>query len=217
MCNKQTSGLRRYRCKKRGTLAEAIVFQTTQLRPISTASHPMPLSRSNTRGQAFSQILDGSNVFPKVARVITSAANGHKRRRQSIKELEQSLARRRSTSPRQVSIAGRVTDMQEDHHILLTVRVALFERLPRRQYPASGSLDRRARTKSNSLERALFTRLADFVLFPPAMPNDVTPPLAHGTATQTLDTQLTTQLKTARILGRSLSLSANSKPIAKAG
>ena len=119
----------------------------------------------------------------EVARTITSAgdlATGAVAK--SLKDLEQS-SRSAIDQSRQVSIAA-VTEMQETSKILRTDTVALFERLREGNILLQEVLTG-AHDNLNSLERALVTRVADFV----SAMNDVTS--RNGVATQTLEDQLT--------------------------
>jgi hypothetical protein len=118
-----------------------------------------------------------------IARSITSAgdlATGAVAK--SLKDLEQS-SRSAIDQSRQVSIAA-VTEMQETSKILRTDTVALFERLREGNILLQEVLTG-AHDNLNSLERALVTRVADFV----SAMNDVT--ARNGVATQTLEDQLT--------------------------
>ena len=138
------------------------------------------LKSIETRGQTFSQsvLSNGSDV----ARTITSAgelATGAVGK--SLKELEQA-SRAAIDQSRQVSIAA-VTEMQETSKILRTDTVALFERLREGNILLQEVLTG-AHDNLNSLERALVTRVADFV----SAMNDVTS--RNGVATQTLEDQL---------------------------
>ena len=117
-----------------------------------------------------------------VARTITSAgelATGAISK--SLKDLEQS-SKTAIEQSRQVSIQA-VTEMQETSKILRTDTVALFERLREGNILLQEVLTG-AHDNLNSLERALVTRVADFV----SAMNDVT--TRNGTATQTLEDQL---------------------------
>src|SRR5260221_901999 len=117
-----------------------------------------------------------------VARSITSAgdlATGVVSK--SLKDLEQS-SRAAIDQSRQVSIAA-VTEMQETSKILRTDTVALFERLREGNILLQEVLTG-AHDNLNSLERALVTRVADFV----SAMNDVTS--RNGVASQTLENQL---------------------------
>ena len=119
-------------------------------------------------------------------RMATGAVN------KSIKDLELS-SRAAIDQSRQVSIAA-VTEMQETSKILRTDTVALFERLREGNILLQEVLTG-AHDNLNSLERALVTRVADFV----SAMNDVTS--RNGAATQTLEDQLTVfNSKTARAL-----------------
>ena len=176
---------------KRGTLVEAIGARTSQLTFDIDRVTTDALKSIETRGQAFSQSLmtNGSDV----ARTITSAgevATGAVNK--SIKDLELS-SRAAIDQSRQVSIAA-VTEMQETSKILRTDTVALFERLREGNILLQEVLTG-AHDNLNSLERALVTRVADFV----SAMNDVTS--RNGAATQTLEDQLTVfNHKTARAL-----------------
>ncbi len=100
----------------------------------------------------------------------------------SLKDLEQA-SRSAIDQSRQVSIAA-VTEMQETSKILRTDTVALFERLREGNILLQEVLTG-AHDNLNSLERALVTRVADFV----SAMNDVT--ARNGVATQNLEDQLT--------------------------
>jgi hypothetical protein len=138
------------------------------------------LKSIETRGQAFSQSM--STHGTEVARNITSAgdlATGAVAK--SLKDLEQA-SRAAIDQSRQVSIAA-VTEMQETSKMLRTDTVALFERLREGNILLQEVLTG-AHDNLNSLERALVTRVADFV----SAMNDVTS--QNGTATQALEDQL---------------------------
>ncbi|HEY5215890.1 MAG TPA: negative regulator of septation ring formation, partial [Pseudolabrys sp.] len=165
---------------KRGSLVEAIGVKTNQLTVDIDRVTSDALKSIETRGQAFSQsvLSNGSDV----ARTITSAgelATGAVSK--SLKELEQS-SRAAIDQSRQVSIAA-VTEMQETSKILRTDTVALFERLREGNILLQEVLTG-AHDNLNSLERALVTRVADFV----SAMNDVTS--RNGVATQALEDQL---------------------------
>ena len=165
---------------KRGTLVEAIGARTNQLTVDIDRVTVDALKSIETRGQTFSQSMlsHGSDV----ARTITSAgelATGAVNK--SLKELEQS-SRTAIDQSRQVSVAA-VTEMQETSKILRTDTVALFERLREGNILLQEVLTG-AHDNLNSLERALVTRVADFV----SAMNDVTS--RNGVATQTLEDQL---------------------------
>ena len=165
---------------KRGTLVDAIGGKTSQLTVDIDRVTSDALKAIETRGQAFSQSMmtNGSDV----ARTITSAgelATGAVNK--SLKDLEQS-SRAAIDQSRQVSIAA-VTEMQETSKILRTDTVALFERLREGNILLQEVLTG-AHDNLNSLERALVTRVADFV----SAMNDVTS--RNGIATQTLEDQL---------------------------
>src|SRR6202040_3215967 len=130
--------------------------------------------------QAFSQSMSTNGA--DVARSITSAgdlATGAVSK--SLKDLDQA-SRAAIDQSRQVSIAA-VTEMQETSKILRTDTVALFERLREGNILLQEVLTG-AHDNLNSLERALVTRVADFV----SAMNDVTS--RNGVATQTLENQL---------------------------
>ncbi len=117
-----------------------------------------------------------------VARTITSAGElATSAVSKSLKDLEQS-SRAAIDQSRQVSITA-VTEMQETSKILRTDTVALFERLREGNILLQEVLTG-AHDNLNSLERALVTRVADFV----SAMNDVTS--RNGIATQTLEDQL---------------------------
>jgi hypothetical protein len=176
---------------KRGSLVEAIGSKANQLTADIDRVTSDALKSIDTRGQAFSQSLATSGS--DVARTITSAgelATGAVNR--SLKDLEQS-SRAAIDQSRQVSVAA-VTEMQETSKILRTDTVALFERLREGNILLQEVLTG-AHDNLNSLERALVTRVADFV----SAMNDVTS--RNGTATQTLEDQLTVfNAKTSRAL-----------------
>jgi len=133
-----------------------------------------------TRGQGFSQAMLGNST--EVARNITSAGElATSTINKSLKDLEMS-SRNAIDQSRQVSIAA-VTEMQETSKILRTDTVALFERLREGNILLQEVLTG-AHDNLNSLERALVTRVADFV----SAMNDVT--TRNGAATQTLEDQL---------------------------
>jgi hypothetical protein len=117
-----------------------------------------------------------------VARTITSAGElATSAVNKSLKDLELS-SRAAIDQSRQVSITA-VTEMQETSKILRTDTVALFERLREGNILLQEVLTG-AHDNLNSLERALVTRVADFV----SAMNDVT--ARNGVATQTLEDQL---------------------------
>jgi chaperonin cofactor prefoldin len=165
---------------KRGALVEAIGSKTAELTADIDRVTSDALNSIETRGQTFSQSMaaNGSDV----ARSITSAgelASGAVSK--SLKELEQA-SRAAIDQSRQVSVAA-VTEMQETSKILRTDTVALFERLREGNILLQEVLTG-AHDNLNSLERALVTRVADFV----SAMNDVTS--RNGIATQTLEDQL---------------------------
>jgi hypothetical protein len=165
---------------KRGSLVDAIGTKTSQLAIEIERVTADALKSIETRGQAFGSALvsNGSDV----ARTITSAgelATGAITK--SLKELEQS-SRSAIEQSRQVSIAA-VTEMQETSKILRTDTVALFERLREGNILLQEVLTG-AHDNLNSLERALVTRVADFV----SAMNDVTS--RNGAAAHTLEDQL---------------------------
>ena len=177
----QTDRLAQIVDSRRGSLVEALSAKTTQLTTDIDRVTADSLKAIETRGQAFSQSMatNGSEV----ARTITSAgdlATGAVAK--SLKDLEQS-SRSAIDQSRQVSIAA-VTEMQETSKILRTDTVALFERLREGNILLQEVLTG-AHDNLNSLERALVTRVADFV----SAMNDVTS--RNGVATQTLEDQLT--------------------------
>jgi hypothetical protein len=184
---------------KRGSLVEAIGGKTTQLTSEIDRVTSDALKAIEIRGSAFSKSVttNGSDV----ARTITSAgevATGAINK--SLKDLEQS-SRSAIEQSRQVSIAA-VTEMQETSKILRTDTVALFERLREGNILLQEVLTG-AHDNLNSLERALVTRVADFV----SAINDVSS--RNGLATQTLEDQLTVfNAKTSKALDDLGSLSS---------
>ncbi|HEY6600885.1 MAG TPA: negative regulator of septation ring formation, partial [Xanthobacteraceae bacterium] len=177
----QTDRLAQIVDSRRGSLVEALSTRTTQLTTDIDRVTADALKSIETRGQAFSQSM--STHGSEVARTITSAgdlATGAVAK--SLKDLEQS-SRSAIDQSRQVSIAA-VTEMQETSKILRTDTVALFERLREGNILLQEVLTG-AHDNLNSLERALVTRVADFV----SAMNDVT--ARNGIATQTLEDQLT--------------------------
>jgi hypothetical protein len=176
----QTDRLGQIIDNKRGTLIEAIGVKTNQLTIDIDRVTSDALNLIDNKAQNFSQSLltNGTDV----ARTITSAgelATGAVSR--SLKELEQA-SRVAIEQSRQVSTAA-VTEMQETSKILRTDTVALFERLREGNILLQEVLTG-AHDNLNSLERALVTRVADFV----SAMNDVT--TRNGAATQTLEDQL---------------------------
>ena len=187
----QTDRLAQIVDSRRGSLVEALTAKTTQLTTDIDRVTADTLKSIETRGQAFSQSM--TTHGSEVARTITSAgdlATGAVAK--SLKDLEQS-SRSAIDQSRQVSIAA-VTEMQETSKILRTDTVALFERLREGNILLQEVLTG-AHDNLNSLERALVTRVADFV----SAMNDVTS--RNGVATQTLEDQLTVfNTKTAKAL-----------------
>jgi hypothetical protein len=165
---------------KRGSLVEAIGAKTNQLAADIDRVTSEALKSIETRGHTFSQSMLGNGT--EVARTITSAGElATSAVSKSLKELEQS-SRAAIDQSRQVSIAA-VTEMQETSKILRTDTVALFERLREGNILLQEVLTG-AHDNLNSLERALVTRVADFV----SAMNDVTS--RNGAATRTLEDQL---------------------------
>ena len=192
---------------KRGTLVEALGARTNQLTVDIDRVTADALKSIENRGQAFSQSLVTNGT--DVARTITNAgdlATGAITK--SLKDLEQA-SRAAIDQSRQVSIAA-VTEMQETSKILRTDTVALFERLREGNILLQEVLTG-AHDNLNSLERALVTRVADFV----SAMNDVTS--RNGVATQTLDDQLSVfNSKTSKALQDLGSLSAQFETHGKA-
>ena len=187
----QTDRLAQIVDSRRGSLVEALSTRTTQLTTDIDRVTADALKSIETRGLAFSQSM--STHGSEVARTITTAgdlATGAVAK--SLKDLEQA-SRSAIDQSRQVSIAA-VTEMQETSKILRTDTVALFERLREGNILLQEVLTG-AHDNLNSLERALVTRVADFV----SAMNDVT--ARNGVATQTLEDQLTVfNSKTAKAL-----------------
>ncbi len=166
---------------KRGSLVEALGNKTNQLNTDIDRITADALKSIEVRGNTFSQsiVANGSDVARTITNsgeLATSAIN------KSLKDLEQA-SRSAIEQSRQVSVAA-VTEMQETSKILRTDTVALFERLREGNILLQEVLTG-AHDNLNSLERALVTRVADFV----STMNDVTS--RNGLATQTLDDQLT--------------------------
>ena len=176
----QTDRLSQTIDSKRGALVEAIGAKTSLLTSEVDRVTAEALRSIETRGQGFSQAMLGNST--EVARNITSAGElAASTVNKSLKDLE--LASRNAIDQsRQVSIAA-VTEMQETSKILRTDTVALFERLREGNILLQEVLTG-AHDNLNSLERALVTRVADFV----SAMNDVT--TRNGAATQTLEDQL---------------------------
>jgi hypothetical protein len=165
---------------KRGLLVEALGSKASELTADIDRVTVEAVKSIDSRGQAFASSLMGSGS--DVARTITSASElATDAVNKSLRDLEQST-RTAIDQSRQVSIAA-VTEMQETSKILRTDTVALFERLREGNILLQEVLTG-AHDNLNSLERALVTRVADFVT---AM-NDVTS--RNGAATQTLGDQL---------------------------
>ena len=166
---------------KRGSLVEALGNKTNILTVEIDRVTGEALNAIESRGQAFSKSV--STNGNDVARTIISAgeqASGAINK--SLKDLE-TTSRSAIDQSRQVSIAA-VTEMQETSKILRTDTVALFERLREGNILLQEVLTG-AHDNLNSLERALVTRVADFV----STMHDVTG--RNGLATQTLEDQLT--------------------------
>jgi hypothetical protein len=165
---------------KRGQLVEALGSKTNQLTIEVDRVTSDALKTIEVRGQAFARAVIGNGS--DVARTITSAGElATTAIGKSLQDLE--LASRAAIEQsRQVSVAA-VTEMQETSKILRTDTVALFERLREGNILLQEVLTG-AHDNLNSLERALVTRVADFV----SAMNDVTS--RNGTASQTLEDQL---------------------------
>ena len=176
----QTDRLSQAIDSKRGALVEAIGAKTSLLTSEVDRVTAEALRSIETRGKGFSQAMLGNST--EVARNITSAGElATSTINKSLKDLELS-SRNAIDQSRQVSIAA-VTEMQETSKILRTDTVALFERLREGNILLQEVLTG-AHDNLNSLERALVTRVADFV----SAMNDVT--TRNGAATQTLEDQL---------------------------
>ncbi len=176
----QTERLSQVIDAKRGTLVEAIGTKTSLLTSEVDRVTTEALRSIETRAQGFSKTMLGNST--EVARTITSAGElATSTVNKSLKDLETS-SRNAIDQSRQVSVAA-VTEMQETSKILRTDTVALFERLREGNILLQEVLTG-AHDNLNSLERALVTRVADFV----SAMNDVT--TRNGAATQTLEDQL---------------------------
>ena len=187
----QTERLSQVIDAKRGALVEAIGAKTGLLTSEVDRVTGEALRSIETRAKGFSQAMLGNSS--EMARNITSAGElATSTVNKSLKDLEMS-SRNAIDQSRQVSIAA-VTEMQETSKILRTDTVALFERLREGNILLQEVLTG-AHDNLNSLERALVTRVADFV----SAMNDVT--TRNGAATQTLEDQLSIfNSKTARAL-----------------
>jgi hypothetical protein len=194
----QTDRLSQVIDAKRGTLVEAIGSKTGMLTSEVDRVTAEALHSIETRAQGFSKGLLGNST--EVARNITAAGElATSTVNKSLKDLEMA-SRNAIDQSRQVSIAA-VTEMQETSKILRTDTVALFERLREGNILLQEVLTG-AHDNLNSLERALVTRVADFV----SAMNDVT--TRNGAATQTLEDQLSVfNSKTATALADLNSLS----------
>src|SRR5207237_2349000 len=163
------------------TLVEAISARTNQLTVDIDRVTSDALKSIETKGHTFSQSMlsngsDAARAIAAASEIATGAVG------RSLKDLEQA-SRAAIDQSRQVSIAA-VTEMQETSKILRTDTVALFERLREGNILLQEVLTG-AHDNLNSLERALVTRVADFV----SAMNDGT--ARNGVATQTLEDQLT--------------------------
>ena len=192
---------------KRGALVEAIGTKTSLLTSEVDRVTTEALRSIETRAQGFSKTMLGNST--EVARTITSAGElATSTVNKSLKDLEMA-SRNAIDQSRQVSIAA-VTEMQETSKILRTDTVALFERLREGNILLQEVLTG-AHDNLNSLERALVTRVADFV----SAMNDVT--TRNGAATQTLEDQLSVfNSKTATALADLNSLSGQFESHGKA-
>jgi hypothetical protein len=195
----QTDRLSQMIDAKRGTLVETIGSKTSLLTVEVDRVTSDALKSIETRGQAFAQSMLGNGS--EVARTITSAGElATTAINRSLKDLEQA-SRAAIEQSRQVSVAA-VTEMQETSKILRTDTVALFERLREGNILLQEVLTG-AHDNLNSLERALVTRVADFV----SAMNDVT--VRNGSATQMLEDQLNVfNDKTSKALHDLISLSS---------
>src|SRR4029079_9220626 len=132
------------------------------------------------KGFIFAQSM--TNNSADIARMINTASEvAAGAINKSLKDIELS-SRSAIDQSRQVSVAA-VTEMQETSKMLRTDTVALFERLREGNILLQEVLTG-AHDNLNSLERALVTRVADFV----SAMNEVT--ARNGDATQTLEEQL---------------------------
>jgi len=177
----QTDRLSETLDSKRGSLVETIGGKSNQLIVDIERVTSEALKAIESRGLNFSQSIatNGSTV----ARSITAAgelATGAVNK--SLKDLEQA-SRASIEQSRQVSMAA-VTEMQETSKVLRTDTVALFERLREGNILLQEVLTG-AHDNLNSLERAMVSRVAEFV----AAITDVS--TRSGNATQNLEDQLT--------------------------
>ena len=204
---KQTDQLAQLLDSKRAPLVESIgsktVLFTTEVDRVTSEA----LKAIETRGQSFSQSIASNSST--IARSITAAgelATGAINK--SLKDLEQA-SRTTIEQSRQVSMQA-VAEMQETSKVLRTDTVALFERLREGNILLQEVLTG-AHDNLNSLERALVTRVAEFV----TAINDVS--ARNSNATQGLDDQLSLfHSKTSKALADLSSLSSQFESHGKA-
>ena len=176
---------------RRGALVDAIDGKIGQLTTDIDRVTSGALESIETRSQAFSQsMLDNSNAVVRTVNLVSESATGSINK--SLTDIEQA-SRTAIEQSRQASIAA-VTEMQETNTILRTDTVTLFERLREGNILLQEVLTG-AHDNLDSLERALVTRVADFV----SAMNDVN--TRNGAATQMLEKQLDVfNAKTAKAL-----------------
>ena len=166
--------------EKRSPLVDAITSRGNEFASVIGSATQAALKSIETQSGDFTIAM--TNSSSDIARQITAAgevATGAVNK--SLKEIETS-SRAAIDQSRQVATAA-VTEMQETSKILRTDTVALFERLREGNILLQEVLTG-AHENLNSLERALVTRVADFV----TTLNDVT--TRNGASTNMLEEQL---------------------------
>ena len=165
---------------KHGLLVDAIGATANQLATDIDRVTTGVLNSIETRSRTFAQTMVGNG--DEVARTVNLASESATRAiSKSLNELEQA-SRTAIEQSRQVSIST-VTEMKETNTILRTDTVALFERLREGNILLQEVLTG-AHDNLNSLERALVTRVADFV----SAMNDAN--TRNGAATRVMEEQL---------------------------
>jgi len=176
----QTDQLSNLIDSKGGVLVDAIGAKIDQLTTDIDRATSGALESIETRSLAFSQsMLDNSNAVVRTVNLASESAAGSINK--SLTDIEQA-SRTAIEQSRQASIAA-VTEMQETNTILRTDTVTLFERLREGNILLQEVLTG-AHDNLDSLERALVSRVADFV----SAMNDVN--TRNGAATQMLERQL---------------------------
>ncbi|RTL50807.1 MAG: hypothetical protein EKK40_11915 [Bradyrhizobiaceae bacterium] len=165
---------------KRAPLIEAIAAKGEELAGIINSATQNAVKLIETQGGDFTiTMMNNSSDIARQITVASETATGAVNK--SLKEMELN-SRAAIDQSRQVATAA-VTEMQETSKILRTDTVALFERLREGNILLQEVLTG-AHENLNSLERALVTRVAEFV----STLNDVT--TRNGTSTEVLEEQL---------------------------